>query len=177
VELPDAHRFDAVMSIVDMLSKRVHFIPTHTTIMAEGSARLYLHHVWKLHRLPLKVVSDQGTQFVANFTKELYKALGIKIAASTAYHLQTDRQTERVNQELEQYLCLFMSECQEDWDNLLPLAEFQYNNRVHASTHETPFMLNTGRHPCMNFELHSQPSKIESVNDFKDQMSSALEEA
>jgi transposase InsO family protein len=177
VELPDAHGFDAVMSVVDTLSKRVHFIPTHTTVTAEGAARLFLHHVWKLHGLPRKVVSDRGTQFIAGFTKELYRLLGIKIAASTAYHPQTDGQTERANQELEQYLRLFTNERQEDWDDLLPMAEFQHNNRVHASTHETPFMLDTGRHPRMGFEPLSNPSKIESVNEFKERMKSALEEA
>jgi transposase InsO family protein len=177
VELPDAHGFDAVMNVVDTLSKRAHFIPTHTTVTAEGAARLFLHHVWKLHGLPLRVVSDRGTQFVANFTKELYRLLGIKLASSTAYHPQTDGQTERVNQELEQYLRLFTNERQSDWDDLLPLAEFQYNNRVHASTQSTPFALDTGRHPRMGFEPRTGPSKVESANEFQDRMKSALEEA
>jgi transposase InsO family protein len=177
VELPDAHGFDAVMSVVDTLSKRTHFIPTHTTVNAEGAARLFLHHVWKLHGLPSKVVSDRGTQFVAGFTKELYKLLGIKIAASTAYHPQTDGQTERVNQELEQYIRLFTNERQGDWDDLLPMAEFQLNNRIHTSTQETPFMLDTGRHPRMGFEPRTGPSRIESASEFKERMKSALEEA
>jgi hypothetical protein len=177
VELPDSHGFDAVMNVVDTLSKRAHFIPTHTTISAEGAARLYLQHVWKLHGLPTKMVSDRGTQFIAKFTKELYRLLGIKLAASTAYHPQTDGQTERINQELEQYLRIFTNERQGDWDELLPLAEFQYNNRVHASTRETPFMLDTGRHPRMGFEPHARPSRVEAANEFKERMASTLEEA
>jgi hypothetical protein len=165
------------MNVVDTVSKRAHFIPTHTTITAEGAARLYLMHVWKLHGLPHKVVSDRGPQFIASFTKELYRLLGIKLGLSTAYHPQTDGQTERVNQELEQYLRIFTCERQDDWDAILPLAEFQYNNRVHASTRETPFMLDTGRHPRMGFEPRQHPSKIEAVNDFKERMASSLEEA
>lgn len=176
-ELPEAHGYDAVMNVVDSVSKRAHFLPTHTTISAEGAARLYLTHVWKLHGLPQRVVSDRGTQFVATFTKELYRLLGIKLSTSTAYHPQTDGQTERVNQELEQYLRLFTRERQDDWDELLPLAEFQYNNHIHASTKETPFMLDTGRHPRMGFEPRQSASKVEAVNEFKERMVSSLEEA
>jgi hypothetical protein len=71
------------------------------------------------------------------------------LAATTAYHPQEDGQTELVNQELEQYLLLFLNQCQDDWDGLLPLAEFQYNNHVHSSTQQPPFLLNTGRVPRM----------------------------
>ena len=101
VELPKAHGHDAVMNIVDLVSKRAHFLPTNTTIMALGAARLYLAHVWKLHGLPKQVVSDQGPQFISEFTGELYRLLSIKLAATTAYPPQADGQTERVNQELE----------------------------------------------------------------------------
>jgi len=77
VELPESSGHDAVMTVVDSVSKRVHFVPTHTTVTAEGAARLFLHHVWKLHGLPKHVVSDCGPQFIASFTKELYRLLGI----------------------------------------------------------------------------------------------------
>jgi len=177
VELPLSHGFDAVMSVVDSVSKRAHFIPTTTTITSAGSARLFQQHVWKLHGLPRQVVSDRGTQFVSQFTRELYRLLDIKLAATTAYHPQADGQTERVNQELEQYLRLFVSERQDDWDLLLPQAEFQYNNHVHASTQHTPFMLDTGRDPRMGFEPRHPLSKLESVNEFRDRMARAQEEA
>ena len=75
-----------------------------------------------------------------------------------AYHLQGDGQTEWVNQELEQYLRLFVNERQDDWDKLLLLAEFQYNNHVHSATQQTPFMLDSGRHPQMGFEPHQAES-------------------
>ena len=90
---------------------------------------------------------------------------------------ETDSQTECVNQELEQYLRLFVSERQDDWKELLPLAEFQYNNHVHTSTQHTPFLLDTGRHPRMGFEPHAEPSHRETVNKFTNRMRSTLEEA
>jgi len=152
VELPSSSGHDAVMTVVDSVSKQVHFIPTHTTVTAEGAARLFLHQVWKLHGLPKCVISDHGPQFVARFTKELYRLLGIKLASSTAWHPQTDRQTERVNQELDQYLCLFVNERQDDWYDLLPMAEFQHNNHVHSATQQPLFLLDTGRLPRMGFE-------------------------
>jgi len=110
VELLLFSGYDAVMTVVDSVSKRTHFIPTHTTVTAEGAAWLFLHQVWKLHGLPKYVVSDRGPQFVARFTRELYRLLGIKLASSTAWHPQTNGQTEHVNQELDQYLQLFVNE-------------------------------------------------------------------
>src|ERR1700733_1281847 len=177
VELPNAHGYDAVMNVVDCVGKRAHFLPTHTTVDAVGSANLYFRDVWKHHGLPRSVVSDRGSQFVAEFTRELYRLLGIELATSTAYHPQTDGQTERANQELEQYIRLFVNERQDDWDELLPLAEFSYNNHVHSSTQQTPFMMDSGRHPRMGFEPQQPRSHMESVNDFKDRMAKGLEEA
>jgi len=124
VELPLSSGHDTVITVVDSVSKRAHFIPTHTTVTAEGAARLFLYQVWKLHGLPTYAVSDHGPQFVARFTRELYRLLGIKLASSMAWHSQTDRQTERVNQKLDQYLWLFVNKRQDDWYDLLPLAEF-----------------------------------------------------
>jgi hypothetical protein len=176
VELPESNGYDAVMCVVESTTKRAHFISTHTTVSALGAARLYLHNVWKLHGLPSVVVSDRGGQFVAQFTRELYQLLGIKVAASTAYHPQTDGQTERLNQELEQYIRLFINERQSDWDDLIPMMEFQYNNHVHSSTQNTPFMLDTGRHPRMGFEPHSRVV-METANEFAERMRGSLEEA
>jgi transposase InsO family protein len=104
VELPDSNSYDAVMVIVNSLGKRAHFIPTHTTVTVEGTAQIFLKEVWKHHGTPLQVVSDRGPQFISEFTTELYRLLRIKIASSTAYHPQTDGQTERINQEMEQFL-------------------------------------------------------------------------
>jgi len=177
VELPESSRHDAVMTVVDSVSKRVHFVLTHTTVTAEGAARLFFHHVWKLHSLPKRVVSDRGPQFVASFTKELYRLLGIRLSSSTAWHPQTDGQTERVNQELNQFLRLFVNERQNDWYDLLPIAEFQHNNHVHSVTQQPLFLLDTGRIPHMGFEPSQAPSGLETVNKFTERMKSATEEA
>ncbi|KAG5723759.1 hypothetical protein E4T56_gene2210 [Termitomyces sp. T112] len=88
----------------------------------------------------------------------------MKLHTTTAYHPQSNGQTEHVNQELEQYLFLFCNERQDDWNELLPDAEFQYNNHVHSFTQMTPFFLDTGRHPCMGFEPWAHPSENDSVN-------------
>ena len=177
VELPESAGHDAIMVVVDSVTKTGHFVPTVTTVTAAGSARLFVRHVWKHHGLPLKIVSDRGPQFVAEFTRELYRLLGIKLAATTAYRPQGDGQTERVNQELEQYLRIFINQRQDDWDDLLPLAEFQYNNHIHSATQHPPFLLETGRLPRMGFEPGQRPSRLESVNEFTDRMRNTLEEA
>jgi len=177
VELPDAHGYDAIMNIVDSIGKRAHFMPMHTTVNVEGAAQLYLKEVWKLHGLPHSVRSDCGPQFIADFTCELYRLLRIKLATSMAYHLQMDSQTEHVNQEMEQFLCLFVNEHQDDWDELLPLGELAYNNHVHSSMQQTLFMVDTGRHPHMGFKPQQPRSHMESVNEFKDCMAQGLEEA
>ena len=143
VELPLSFSYDAVMIVVDSVSKQAYFILTHTTVTAEGAARLFLHQVWKLYGLLKYVISDRGPQFIARFTRELYRLLGIKLASSTAWHPQTNRQTERVNQKLDQYLWLFMNERQDDWYDLLSMAEFQHNNHVYSTTQQPPFLLNT----------------------------------
>jgi len=111
------------------------------------------------------------------FTKELYRLLGIRISSSTAWHPQTDGQTECVNQELDQFLRLFVNERQDDWYDLLPIAEFQHNNHVHSATQQPPFLLDTGGIPRMGFELRQNPSSLETVNEFTKRMESATEEA
>jgi len=101
----------------------------------------------------------------------------IAVSSSTAWHPQTDRQTERVNQELDQFLRLFVNEGQDNWYDLLPIAEFQYNNHVHFTTQQPPFLLDTGRIPYMGFEPSQVPSGLETVNEFTERMKSATEEA
>jgi len=143
MELPFSSGHDTMMTVVDSVSKQVYFILTHTIVTVEGAAKLFLHQVWKLYSLPKCIILDCGPQFVACFTRELYCLLGIKLASSTAWHPQTDGQMERVNQELDQYLQLFVNERQDDWYNLLPMAEFQHNNHIHSATQQPPFLLDT----------------------------------
>jgi hypothetical protein len=174
VELPKSSGHDTIMIVVNSVVKNAHFVPT---ITAAGTACLYVQNVWRHHGLPQKIVSDRGPQFVAEFTRELYRLLGIKLAATTAYHPQGDKQMERVNQELEQYLRLFVNQRQDDWSNLVPLTEFQYNNHIHSATQHQLFLLETGSLPRMGFEPDQPPSWLESVNKFTEQMKTMLEEA
>jgi hypothetical protein len=99
-KLLEANGKGCVMVVVNSTMKQSHFVDT------VSSARLYMKHIWKHHGLPGKMLLDQGLQFVVEFMRELYCLLGIKLAATTAYYPQGDRQRERVNQELKQYLCL-----------------------------------------------------------------------
>src|SRR5882724_10609035 len=99
-ELLRSHGYDAIMVVINRLSKCAHTVLTTSDVTASGVARLFRDHVWKLHGLPEEVISDRGTQFMSNFMRGLSQLLKIRITASTAYHPQTDGQTERVNQEV-----------------------------------------------------------------------------
>jgi len=106
---------DAILVVCDRLSKMMHFVATTEGTTAEGLARLFRDNVWRLHGLPESVVSYRGLQFAAELTKELNKMLGIQTKLLTAFHPQTDGQTECMNQELEQYLQFFVDHRQKDW--------------------------------------------------------------
>ena len=104
MKLPIVARKDMILVVCDQLSKMAHFITTTEGILAEGLVRLFRNNVQKLYKLPESVVSNRGPQFTAELTKELNRMLGIEIKLSTTFHLQTDGQTEYINQKLEQYL-------------------------------------------------------------------------
>ena len=122
----------------------VHFIATMEKTLAEGLAKLFRDHVWRLHRLPESIILDKGVQFAVGIIKELNNLLRIQTKLSTAYHSQTDGQTERINQELEQYLRVFINHRQKQWPNWLGMVEFAYNNKIHAVTKILPFKANYG---------------------------------
>ena len=177
MELPESNGKDAIMVIVDSVTKLSHFVSTVTTLSTAGTAQLYLRHIWKHHGLPKRVVPDRGPQFVTEFTRELYQLLGVKLAATTMYHPQGDGQTERINQELEQFLRLFINQRQDDWDNFLPFVEFQYNDHINSATQNVPFFLDTGQIPHMGFRPDQRQSHVESINEFKERMEDALNKA
>src|SRR5258707_997135 len=164
-ELLDSKGYNAVLMVVDCLSKRIHAIPTVTSLDSAGVAWLFLEHIWHHHRLLEEVISDRRSAFISNFSHELAALLAVKLTPSTSYHLQTDGQTECVNQEIEVYLWVFMSHRQDDWADWLPLAEFAYNNKVHTATHQTPFELDTRQHPCLGVEP-TRTSTVEAADAF-----------
>jgi hypothetical protein len=145
--LPPANGFTAICVLVDRFTKMAHFAPTTDTVDADGTVQLFFDRVFSLHGLPDDVTSDRGVTFTSKVTKGIFEALEIKQNLSTAFHPRTDGQTERVNSVLEQYLRCYINYQQTNWNTLLPIAEFAYNNTVHASTKQTPFFANLGYHP------------------------------
>ncbi|PRP72887.1 hypothetical protein PROFUN_16906, partial [Planoprotostelium fungivorum] len=126
VELPECQGFNSIMVVVDRFTKMSHFIPCKNTITSEEAAWLYIDRVFRLHGIPEKIVSDRGTQFTAEFWTSFWKQMGTKHSMSTAYHPQSDGQTERVNSVLNQYLRVYCSYLQDDWVPLLATAERDY---------------------------------------------------
>jgi len=175
-KLPLAQGYNSILVVVDQLTKMVHFIPTTEKTSAEGLTRLFRDNVWKIHGLPESIISDRGLQFAAGLMMELNEMLGIKSKLSTAFHPQTDRQTERVNQELEQYLRMFINHRQEQWPEWLGTAEFAYNNKVHSSTKTSPFKANYGQNPRMGFEGRKK-GKYVGAEKFVEKMKEIQEEA
>jgi len=149
--------------------KIIHFIATTERMSAEGLVKLFQDHIWKLHKLPESIVSDRGVQFAAGMMKELNYLLGIQTKLSTAYHPQTNGQTERINQELEQYLRVFIDHRQEQWPNWLGTVEFAYNNKIYVATKILLFKANYGQDPRMGFEGRRK-RKYEAAGKFVERM-------
>ena len=130
----------------------VYFIAMTKKTSAEGLAKLFQDNIQKLHGLSESIVSDKEVQFAAEMMKELNQLLEIQTKLSTVYHPQMDGQTKRINQELEQYLRVFIDHRQEQWPDQLGTAEFAYNNKIHTATKTSLFKVNYGQDPRMGFE-------------------------
>jgi hypothetical protein len=143
--LKTIHGYDSIWVIVDRLTKSAHFLPVKTTYRAKQYAELYLTRIVCLHGVPKTIVSDRGPQFVAHFWRSLHEAVGTDLTYSTAYHPQTDGQTERVNQILEDMLWACVLVYEKKWATCLPFAEFSYNNSYQASIKMYPFEALYGR--------------------------------
>ena len=150
-DLPQSEGMTVILVVVDRFSKMSHFIPMPRIPDAEETAKAFIREIVRLHGLPSEVISDRGPQFVSHFWKRFLELLGIQQCLSSAYHPQSDGQTERAIQVLEQYLRCFVSYQQDDWVPLLPLAEFSFNNTVNASSQMTPFFVNSGVNPRFEY--------------------------
>lgn len=170
------HGNDAIVVFVDRLSKMVHFAATKTSVSAEEVARLFRHEVFRLHGIPAELVSDRDPRFTSRFWVELSSLLGSKLKMSTAFHPQTDGQTERVNRVLEDMLRHYVSPVQDDWDEHLDCAEFAVNNAWQESVRNTPFFLNFGQHPRTP-SGGSAGSQVPAANDFVNRLEKALSTA
>lgn len=155
-------QFDSICVVIDRLTKMAHYIACHKTNNAAWLAKAFLKDIVRLHGLPDSIVSDRGTTFTSRFWSTICHQLRITRKLSTAFHAQTDGQTERMNQTMEQYLRAYVNYQQDDWTDWLPLAEFAYNNSRQSSTEQSPFFLNYGFHP--RFNASSTPSSQVSVS-------------
>jgi transposase InsO family protein len=125
--------YDSIWVIIDHLSKVMHFIPVKTTFKGSKLAELYIARIVCLHGVPKKIVSDRGTQFTSKFWEKLHESMDTKLNFSSAYHPQTDGQTERVNQILEDMLRACALKDNQSWDKCLSYAEFSDNNSYQES--------------------------------------------
>ena len=175
-KLPMSKGHDSILVVCDRFSKMSHFVATTEKITTEGLARLFRDNVWKLYELPESVILDRKLQFAARLTKELNKMLGIETKLSTAYHPQTDKQTERTNQELEQYLRIYINHRQNNWSEWLAMAKFAFNNKVHTATKMSPFKINYGRKLRMSFDIRKK-RKNEKAEEFAREIKKRHEEA
>jgi hypothetical protein len=146
VGLPKTQSGDnSIWVIVDHLSKVAHFIPVKTIYKGSKLAELYIARIVCLHGVPKKIVSDRGTQFTSKFLEKLHESMDTKLNFSLAYHHQTDGQTERVNQILEDMLRACTLKDNQSWDKYLPYVEFSYNNSYQESIKMAPFKFLYGR--------------------------------
>jgi hypothetical protein len=145
--LPRSRNVDTILVVVDTFSKYAHFLPLLHPFSALKVAQVYLDSVYKLHGLPLSIISDRDKIFTSHLWQELFRLLGTTLKMSSSYHPQTDGQTERVNQCLETFLRSFVHACPSKWLSWLSIAEYWYNSSYHSSLGRTPFEVLYGHLP------------------------------
>jgi hypothetical protein len=176
-DLPISNGFDSIFIVVDQgLSKGVILCPCNKTINAEGTIKLYIDNVFIQYGLPDVIISDRGPQFASNVFNGIFDAIGVKHRMSTAYHPQTDGQTEHYNQELEAYLCIYCAYKPDEWSNKLSLAQFAHNARTHEAIKQSPFQLMYGTKPVALPEV-SEKTNSPVANDRINQLYKSREEA
>ena len=182
VGLPPAQDFNSILCVVYRLTKMAHFIPCRDNIKATELATLFIDNVFKLHGLPETIISDRGSLFISKFWQGLMKKLNVTTSLTSSYHPRSDGQTERTNGILIQYLRMYCSSTQRNWPQLLPFAEFCYNNASQASSKTSPFLANYGFHP--SFNLAYQPvlnpaaeHYMETIKELQSNLKTTLEAA
>ncbi|GJU03261.1 ty3-gypsy retrotransposon protein [Tanacetum coccineum] len=143
--LPPSNGKTVIWVIVDRLSKFAHFLSLPTNFIAASLASIFLHEIYRLHGLPNSIVTDRDPLFLSRFWKELFAQLGTRLVYSSAYHPQTDGQTEVVNRFLQSYLRSFVCDNRNQWARYLYSVEIWYNTTHHSSIQMTPFEAVYGR--------------------------------
>ena len=164
--LPNVEGYDAILTVVCTLTKMAHFIPCTSTVNARQLAKLFLDNVYRLHGLPRFLIGDRDTRYTSQFFKHLMEELKTTLCLSTAYHPQSDGNTERCHRTIEQILRAFVHTDHFGWLSNLSLAEFAYNNNVHSSTMYSPFVSNYGFDPRTPYNLIEPP--LETNKDSED---------
>jgi len=174
--LPESQGFNAILVIVDQFSKVIKLEAITMELTSEGTARILRDQVFRDHRLPRRIVHNRDTRFTSSYTLSLMTLLGVQQNPSTAYHPQTDGQTEQVNQDVEQYLRIFINYQQDNWKDWLSIAEFSHNNSIHSAISTTPFLVNTGQHPWTGQDTRKDV-RNEAAMSFHDRMKRSREDA
>lgn len=156
---------NGILNVVDKLSKMIRSIPIPKNSDAVTIAKLFKEHIYRNHGLPSKIISDRDTIFMSKFWKTLFKLLGTKIAPSTAYHPQTDGQSEIANRKTEEMIRAFANFRKDNWDEHLVDFEVAYNSAINSTTLYSPFYLNYGIHP-KTIPMHTLSSNNPSVAEF-----------
>ena len=135
---------NGIWTIIDRFSKQAHFIAVRKNIKADRMATLFLSHIFKYHGLPTSIISDRDPRTTSLFWRALFDNLGTTLKFSSAYHPQTDGQSEIANSTILDLLKAYVSDQKSTWEKFLPLVEFAYNNTVHTSTGKAPFEIVEG---------------------------------
>lgn len=175
--------FDAVMVVVDYLTKMVRLVPMHKTDDAEHVARMFVDRIFSMHGVPRKLISDRDSKFTSKFWAEFSKRVNMHPAMSSAFHPQSDGNTERVNRLMQDVLRHYVSPYQDDWDKYLGLVEFAINSAYHESIKSSPFVLSYGRNPktpvdmMLSLDTTKQYKALPQADKFVTSMQAALERA
>jgi hypothetical protein len=162
--LPTSENKDMILVVVDRFTKYAHFISLKHPITVKHVAKAFVDNIFKLHSLPSVIVTDRDRIFTSHLWQDLFKALGVKLHLSSSYHPQTDGQTERVNQCLENYLRCMVFAQPKKWHSLLSLAEWWYNTSFHTALKMTPFQALYGFSPPQVAEMFLVEDTVEDAD-------------
>jgi len=173
-DLPELQGYTSILVVIDRFTKMAKYMPCRKEIDSKELARRFFEVIICSFGIPETIITDRGSTFASNFWKRVCSNMSTDHRLSTAFHPQTNGQTERQNQMMKQYLRAYINYEQDNWVELLPLVEFAYNNSIHFSTGFTPFFANYGYNPSMHFKrpkaLKDLLPSQQSANEFAERL-------